>query len=224
MQRFKSFALILLMGIAAASLAVPSAKATVVLDVVGGQLLGATGVVVDSFGGFGGGTYDVEFLDGSCAELFLPCNPLQMPPGIRTAPFIGDGDVAFSAGNALLGQVFTGIYDSNPGLTQGCAGSASTCTIFVPSGLGSGSVSATKVFNGDGTEGNLDFCCVGTTLSTGTTTGDTSVFSQGSVWALFTLASASSESVVPEPGTLAIFGFGLAGLGAMRRRGRRAAK
>ena len=107
-QRFKSFALILLMGIAAASLAVPSARATVVLDVVGGQLLGATGVVVDSFGGFGGGTYDVEFLDGSCAELFLPCNPLQMPPGIQTAPFIGDGDAAFSAGNALLGQVFTG--------------------------------------------------------------------------------------------------------------------
>jgi hypothetical protein len=38
------------------------------LDVQGGTLFGATGVLVEGYG-----RYDVQFMEGSCDDLFSPC-------------------------------------------------------------------------------------------------------------------------------------------------------
>ncbi|HIF96428.1 MAG TPA: hypothetical protein EYQ54_05270, partial [Myxococcales bacterium] len=40
----------------------------VTLNVVGGQLMGASNVLVD------GNLYDVQFLDGTCIDLYSGCN------------------------------------------------------------------------------------------------------------------------------------------------------
>jgi hypothetical protein len=74
------------------------------LNVAGGQLLGASGVVV------GGNSYDVEFVDGTCIDLF---NTLE---DARLASF------------ALFDQVLldgtAGAFSSNPNLIQGCGGAS----------------------------------------------------------------------------------------------------
>ena len=85
-----------------------SANAAAVLDVQDGQLVGATGVSVN------GVLYDVEFVDGSCVTLFNGCDD----PG----DFVfTSGTEALAASQALLDQVFLGIYDTNPELTAGCS-------------------------------------------------------------------------------------------------------
>jgi hypothetical protein len=96
------------------------------LNVVGGQLIGASGVDV------GGTQYDVAFGDGSCIFLFSGCDE--------------DSDFAFqSLADGLLGaqaladQVFNsdsilGSFDSDPGLTLGCHGLpvSDYCIIYNP--------------------------------------------------------------------------------------------
>lgn len=88
------------------------------LEVVGGELVGASNVVVDGVG------YDVSFVDGSCVSLFgaPDCQSIAYPFG--TLPN------AQAAGQALLDQVFidgpAGDFDSAPHLTAGCD-SATVC-------------------------------------------------------------------------------------------------
>lgn len=94
------------------------------LNVVNGQLFGASELNID------GALFDVEFLDGSCSELFNGCNP-SVDSGIT------DFQQATAAGEALLEQVFIdtgdGDFDSNPTLTNGCLGLTS-CKVVVPFG------------------------------------------------------------------------------------------
>ena len=72
-----------------------------------GILTGATGVLV------GGASYDVEFLDGTCAEVFAGCDDLS--------DFIFQTEAdATAASQALLDMVFVGDFDAHPELTQGC--------------------------------------------------------------------------------------------------------
>ena len=201
MRGIKSFTLIVLIGIAA--LTVGPARAAV-LDVVDGELRGAAGVVVGDFG-----TFDVQFVDGSCFSLFAPCN------ATLSTPFIGNGDVAFAAGNALLDQVFTGDFDSQPGLTRGCDINTSNCIILIPTSVGSGSVFFVKLENGTGAEAFQDFCCVGSSASTGFDTTDEGAF----VYAVFTTASVS---VIPLPPAALLFGTALLGLAGIARRRRQA--
>jgi hypothetical protein len=59
-----------------------------------GQLIGAHEVIVS------GALYDVEFLDGSCAEVFFGCDELTDITFLR--------DEAGTAAQALLDQVFIG--------------------------------------------------------------------------------------------------------------------
>ncbi len=82
-----------------------STAGAVTLTINGGQLYGATGVNV------GGTLYDVEFLDGSCVNLFGGCKASEFT--FQTP------DTALSAANALLNQVFLGPYDNTPSLTNG---------------------------------------------------------------------------------------------------------
>lgn len=95
------------------------------LDVRGGVLYGAGGVVVN------GAVYDVQFVDGTCIGLFSGCDAAQ------DFPFAGFA-TAVAASQALLDQVFLdgpqGDFDSNPTLTRGCeaAFQIGQCSVFTP--------------------------------------------------------------------------------------------
>ncbi len=119
----------LALATALASLAATSSlAATVQLNVVGGQLLGARNVDVN------GMLYDVEFVDGTCVALFDGCD--------------GESDFAFStfqqaraAAQSLLDTVFLdgplGDFDSDPDLTAGIEKSrfGNTGDVLVPYGI-----------------------------------------------------------------------------------------
>ncbi|HIG00776.1 MAG TPA: hypothetical protein EYQ66_05655 [Myxococcales bacterium] len=81
------------------------------LNVIGGQLHGASGVIVD------GNAYDVEFLEGSCISLFDGCDDVSDFTFQTQA-------AAILASQALLDQALldggAGLFDSQPGLTFGC--------------------------------------------------------------------------------------------------------
>ena len=84
-----------------------SGAQAVTLNVVGGQLMGASGVDV------GGTLYNVEFLDGTCIDLYSGCD--------ENTDFTIDSEAsALLASQALLDQVFLdvseGSFDSLPGL------------------------------------------------------------------------------------------------------------
>jgi len=87
-----------------------SATAAPILQVVGGELMGATGVDV------GGTLYDVAFVDGSCIGQFSGCDNASADFAFTT------DSAAFDATLALLDQVFldgpSGAFDSQPDLDQ----------------------------------------------------------------------------------------------------------
>ena len=87
--------------------------ATVVMS--GGQLMGATGVNV------GGMFYNVEFVEGTCNGLFAGCTDFA---------FTTQSDASVAA-QALLDQVFLGIYDISPELSVGVTFSGYT-RFFTP--------------------------------------------------------------------------------------------
>ncbi len=87
-MKFRAAWLVVVMALMAGS-----AQAAPVLIVSGGILQGATGVVV------GGGTYDVSFVDGTCAALFTGCDE------VTDFPFQTTG-AATDAAQALLDSVF----------------------------------------------------------------------------------------------------------------------
>ena len=82
-----------------------------------GQLIGANAVMIL------GELYDVEFLDGSCVEVFSGCDELTDITFLR--------DEAVTAAQALLDQVFVGQFDNDPELTRGCT-STETCRVQIP--------------------------------------------------------------------------------------------
>jgi len=98
-----------------------------------GYLFGASGVDV------GGKLYDVEFVDGTCIDLFNGCD------SISDFTFGGDLAGAAAASQALLDQVFIDVggvlFDSIPAATRGCdpagpdADGAFGCIVYTPVGL-----------------------------------------------------------------------------------------
>jgi hypothetical protein len=90
---------------------VAGAAQAATLNVVGGQLMGASGVLVD------GSLYDVQFLDGTCIDLYNGCD--------EASDFTFQTEAsAVLASQALLDQVFLdgvdGLFDTSPQLTNGC--------------------------------------------------------------------------------------------------------
>ena len=171
------------------------------LNVVGGQVVGASGVDV------GGTLYDVEFVDGfgaptNCAPFFDGCD--------EAADFaFTDSATGQAASNALLDQVFTdqalGQFDSNPDLTSGCNG-GSHCAVFTPGVLSfstanpAGAIVAIN-FNGttpDQVRSDFPF-------------SDVSTLDRYHTWARWSLAP------IPEPSTALLLGIGLTALGMRRR-------
>ncbi|MBL8289789.1 MAG: hypothetical protein JNL85_17530 [Rubrivivax sp.] len=181
---------------AAAALGATAARAEPLLHVEAGLLTGASGVLVN------GTAYDVSFSDGSCNSLQLNCTQFT---------FNNSADAA-AASQALLDQVFTGVYDTSPMLTRGCglAGGCLVSTIYGPDPAGP-------------TDYN-----VATATNSAVEAGD-SVAAQGIIGAIFdttfipaaTIAvwsAAAPPARVAEPAALPLTLAGLGLLWATRRR------
>ena len=167
-----------------------------------GTLLGATDVLVDST------LYDVEFVDGSCFDLFDGCDELS------DFDFT-DEATALLAAQALLDQVMVGIYDLDPELIFGC-GDVRLCQTLTPYALSNtdAAVVDDRLFQ-FATAANFDDGVSFDRISV--STGMSITFDTANV-ATINLAR---FTVVPEPSTLLLFGVGLAGLAVIRRRRRK---
>jgi hypothetical protein len=102
-------------ALVAACVAMAGGAQAVTLDIVGGQLMGASNVLVD------GSLYDVQFREGTCIELFNGCDDNSDFAPLQSFAF------AQLALAALGDQVFidTGVageeFFSEPSLTNGCS-------------------------------------------------------------------------------------------------------
>jgi hypothetical protein len=178
----------------------PSHAAT--LDLVSGQLVGASGVSFD------GSLYNVEFVDGSCFALFDRCD--------EASDFVfQSSQIAQNALGILLDQVFldsvAGAFDSNPALTNGCE-DADSCRIVTPfKALGNDVLLAGLTNTADG-PGQTDAVFPGVFIrsrASGPIPDSSETFA---VW--------SSVSAVPVPAAIWLFGtalIGLVGFGKRRK-------
>lgn len=156
------------------------------LNVVGGQLLGATGVIVD------GNSYDVAFLDGTCIALYSGCD------AVSDFTFQSETE-AVLASQALLDQVFLDgaeLFDSDPTLTAGCT-SAQRCMSFVPFGLSGALVRVTFALNN--APPFMDSEVIVATIDPSSDLSETGNANYA-VW---------HPVPVPEPGTAVLMGLGL---------------
>lgn len=167
----------------------------------------AATLVVDSFRKLTGARvvlvyskyYNVDFRDGTCAALFDQCD--------SSSDFQFGLDTSVAASQALLDQVFIGVYDSHPELTAGCE-DVRVCWVLTPTAvdLAMGVVYTQHARNYFYESFDAaDY----TTLPGGSYAAEDEHF----VWALWSLPVS-----IPEPATLALVTLGLAGSFALRRR------
>lgn len=210
MGRLKSLAFIVLAGLATAGLtAGPGRAATLNFD-LGGQLTGASNVLVNDPINLVNYYYDVEFLDGSCVSALGSCGP-------STDFGFANGFTAMRDAQALLAQVFTGPYYDTPSNTRGIT-HAAIGYIFTPYAM-SATYPNTYVV---GYSTNIGPGAIQPTYATvilsiyDTSPGTTysSVFNGANS----TYASWSMVSVVPLPPSAVLFGTALLGLAGLRRR------
>jgi hypothetical protein len=192
---------------------VSSSAFAATLNVVGGQLLGASGVDV------GGTLYNVDFHDGTCIALFNGCDE------VSDFTFQTE-ESALLASQALLDQVFldgvAGSFDSFHLLASVCFEEESDCTIITPYGFsedgsedGSEGYDADWEFNYAEVEGLDDIDDYGWHGSD----HDFEVGLDDEHWT--ERAGFAVWSPIPEPSTALLLGLGLTGLaGKGRRRNR----
>jgi hypothetical protein len=182
-------------------LAGPMTAQSAILQVDGaGILTGATQVDV------GGALYDVHFVDGTCAAAFGACDAAHLTFNSQAA--------AQAAANALLSSVFVGQFDTNPGKILGCT--ATFCDIqtpyliqFIPPDAPAPTgVLVALAHNCNESDA---WCPDSVDGAYGFNINADTALSPSRVWAVW-------NSSVPEPGTFAQLGLGLAGLGITRRR------
>ena len=131
------FALAILVGGANKSFAV-------IYNLNGSDLQGADGVIIGNM------AYSVQFIDGTCANLFNGCDQLSDLdfPSVQSAT---------AAAQALLDQVFVngpfGSFDSQPSLTRGCE-LPSECNLLIPYELSPGFANGAAAVNGSGITSN----------------------------------------------------------------------
>jgi hypothetical protein len=183
-----------------------NAWAAPILDVQGGQLMGASGVDV------GGTLYDVEFRDGTCIELFAGCDSAE-----DFLVLASEGEAGMAA-QALLDQVLvdgpSGSFDSFPEFTNGLGDgenflhSGRILTVYWSENILSADGFVTD--NGDGISmfDEVRGPDLGLNLILDWDTAD----EPGYVYAVW------STHVVPEPSTTLLVAIGLTGLAVRRRR------
>ena len=119
---------------------------------------GAEGIVFDGY------SASVQFLEGTCADLFDACDePADLVFQSLTGDITAAKDLAVAANQALLEQVFGAnpLYDINPGLTFGCEAGTFValvfCGILTPYYIVTGSsVVTASLTNRDDANGELD--------------------------------------------------------------------
>ena len=204
MKRFNAFTLAVASLVFALTLMSGGVASAATLNVVGGQLMGASNVLVD------GSLYDVQFLDGTCIDLFNGCDDVSDFTFQTQAS-------AVLASQALLDQVFLdgvgGLFDSDPHLTNGCEPSVPYCLALTPFSFPmlnpSGDVGTYAAANDVNPPSDVVM-----ELNSGPRSFDLLFLSTHTynVW---------SATVVPEPSTALLLGLGLTGLaGKGRRRSR----
>ncbi len=179
-----------------------SASAAAILDVIGGQLVGARDVLV------GDTLYNVQFNDGSCVDVFDGCDAVS--------DFAFDNsDDAVDAAQALLDQVFidgpAGLFDTEPFAITGCS-SGFLCRAFIPYEVdGGGLFSVPSAF----AQNHIDEAMDGPFTISGIVPLQPFTDFDNAVLAVFSPARTVD---VAAPGALWLFGVGLAGLAVVRRR------
>ncbi len=210
LQKLTSLIAVAFIGIAAAGMISTQARAAPILDVVGGQLLGARNVSIL------GSLYDVEFKDGTCADLFDGCDEAS---DFTFTTVNG----AHGAALALLNQVFLddpllGLFDADPELTQGCE-NLGVCVSIIPyAAIGRNMFDARAAFNYYPPFDNLDQGDLVDRRNRESYDSDGDAFH---TFVLFSPATQDPEpepAVIPEPGSLFLFGAGLLGLVSTSRR------
>jgi len=172
-----------------------SSTTAATLNVVGGQLLGASGVIV------GGSSYDVAFIDGTCIALYNGCD------SISDFTFQSH-DAAVLASQALLDQVFldvgAGVFDSVPNLTTGCEADPVECRAMTPYEASSTSLLVSVAHN---------------TVNPSQDAAFTNFFDRfHDTSGVYTFETYAVWTPTPEPGTAVLVALGLAGLSGRRRR------
>ncbi len=198
-------------GVGLLSAAPAAAQVTLQVDSATQKLTGANGVNV------GGTLYDVTFADNTCDALFGGCD--------ANSDFIFQTEAqALAAAQALLDQVFTGIYDTTPNLTEGCA-AFDACVTIVPYGVTVRNANGFDMLvaysrNWAGTTADDAFSRVNNApapYDSNFNTRDNSYYG----YAVFSTHVAAAA--VPEPATWAMMLFGFGAIGFQMRRQRKPA-